>query len=315
MRKFALAVVAFSTVVWLALPASAAPFFFSTGNPDGRLGALSQPPNGGKLETETADDFILTDTTVIRGATILGLIPSGATPADIENVEVEVYHVFPADSVDPPSGNVPTRANSPSDVEINSATRDGSLGTLSFTATLVSSSFTVANSVVTGINKKPNQATLGEGPVTGAEVQIAITFTPPIVLSATPSPLNHYFFRPEALVAGGDFLYLSAPRPIVAPGTPFVGDLQAWIRNTALKPDWLRLGTDIIDGVTPPTFSMTFALSGQTVPKAGVPGKANCHGKSISALAHQFGGIAAAASALGFSSVAELQEAFKVFCE
>jgi hypothetical protein len=315
MRKFALAVVAFSTAVWLATPASAAPFFFSTGNPDGRLGALSQPPNGGKLETETADDFLLTDTTVIMGATILGLIPSGATAADIGNVEVEVYHVFPADSVNPPSGNVPTRANSPSDVEIGSATRDGSLGTLSFTASLVSSSFTVANSVVTGINKKPNQATLGEGPVTGAEVQIAITFTPPIVLPATPLPLNHYFFRPEALVTtGGNFLYLSAPRPIVAPGTPFVGDLQAWIRNTDLKPDWLRLGTDIIDGPTPPTFSMTFSLSGQTVPAAGVPGKANCHGKSISALAHQFGGINAAASALGFSSVEELQRAFKSFC-
>ena len=175
MRKFAVLLIAFSTAVWLATPACAAPFFFSTGNPDGRLGALSQPPNGGKLETETADDFILTDTTDIRGATILGLIPSGVTPADIENVEVEVYHVFPADSVDPPSGNVPTRANSPSDVEIDSATRDGRSGTLSFTATLVSSSFTVANSVVTGIKKKPNQATLGEGPVTGAEVQIAIS--------------------------------------------------------------------------------------------------------------------------------------------
>ena len=315
MRKLALALVAFSAAVWLASPASAAPFFFSTGNPDGRLGALSQPPNGGKLETETADDFLLSDTTVISGATILGLIPSGATAADIGNVEVEVYHVFPADSVNPPSGNVPTRANSPSDVEIDSATRDGSLGTLSFTASLVSSSFTVANSVVTGINKKPNQATLGEGPVTGAEVQIAITFTPPIVLPGSPSPLNHYFFRPEALVTtGGNFLYLSAPRPIVAPGTPFVGDLQAWIRNTDLKPDWLRLGTDIIDGPTPPTFSMTFSLSGHTVPKAGVPGKANCHGKSISALAHQFGGIHDAASALGFSSVEELQQAFKVFC-
>src|SRR5258708_38584099 len=73
MRKFALAVVAFSTAVWLASPASATPFFFSTGNPDGRLGALSQPPNGGKLETETAGDFILTGTTGISGGTILGL--------------------------------------------------------------------------------------------------------------------------------------------------------------------------------------------------------------------------------------------------
>jgi hypothetical protein len=45
-----------------------------------------------------------------------------------------------------------------------------------------------------------------------------MTFTPPIVL-----PADHYFFRPEIQVAGGDFLYLSAPKPIVAPGTPFRG--------------------------------------------------------------------------------------------
>jgi hypothetical protein len=311
MRKFALAAVTFSIAVWLATSAGAAAFSFSTGNPDGRLGALSRPPSAGELETETADDFILTDTTVITGATISGLLTSGATPADIGNVEVEVYHVFPTDSVNPPSGNVPTRANSPSDVEIGSATRDGSLGTLSFTATLVNSSFSVANTVVNGIFKKPNQATLGDGPATGAEVQIAITFTPPIVLPAPPPPLNHYFFRPEAQVTGGNFLYLS--RPLNPP--LFVGDLQAWIRNTNLKPDWLRIGTDIIDGATPPTFNMTFSLSGETVPQSGVPGKANCHGKTISALAHQFGGIAAAASALGFSSVDELQEAFKAFCE
>jgi hypothetical protein len=43
---------------------------------------------------------------------------------------------------------------------------------------------------------------------------------------------------------------------------------------SAEEPDWLRLGSDIIDGVTPPTFNMTFSSSGQTVPKAGVPGKA-----------------------------------------
>ena len=64
----------------------------------------------------------------------------------------------------------------------------------------------VANTVVNGIFKKPNQATLGEGPATGSEVQITITFTPPIVLPAPPSPLNHYFFRPEAQVTGGNFL-------------------------------------------------------------------------------------------------------------
>ena len=96
---------------------------------------------------------------------------------------------------------------------------------------------------------------------------------------------------------GGDFLYLSAPKPIVAPGTPFTGDLQAWIRNSDLAPDWLRIGTDIIGGTPAPTFNMTFSLSGETVPRAGTPGRANCHGKSVLALAHQFGGLDAAASA------------------
>jgi hypothetical protein len=36
------------------------------------------------------------------------------------------------------------------------------------------------------------------------------------------------------LEGGGDFLWLSAAKPIVAPGTPFLSDLQSWIRNDAL---------------------------------------------------------------------------------
>jgi hypothetical protein len=47
---------------------------------------------------------------------------------------------------------------------------------------------------------------------------------------------------------------------------------------------------------------------------AGTPGKANCHGKSVSGLAKQFGGLNAAAAALGFSSVGALQNAILAFC-
>jgi len=81
--------------MWLATPALAGSFFFSSGTPDGRLGALSQRPSAGGLETETADDFVLTQSTIITGATIVGLIPSGAPLSTIGNVEVEFYHVFP----------------------------------------------------------------------------------------------------------------------------------------------------------------------------------------------------------------------------
>ena len=295
---------------WLATPAWAASFFFSTGNPDGKLGALSEQASSenGQIETETADDFILSAATVINGATITGLIPSGAPLTSITNVEVELYQVFPADSVNPPSGNVPSRQNSPADVEIGTATRDGSAGTLAFNKSLVNSSFMVTKTVV----KKLQPKTGGEESATGEEVQIAVTFTPPIFLPAPPPPLNHYFFRPEAQVTDGNFLYLSAPRPLNPP--LFAGDLQAWIRNTNLKPDWLRIGTDIIDDSPAPTFNMTFSLSGNTVPNAGIPGQANCLGKTVSALASQFGNIDAAAAALGFSSVAALQEGIGQFC-
>jgi len=164
---------------------------------------------------------------------------------------------------------------------------------------------------VNGINKKPNSTTHGDKSATGEEVEISITFTNPVLL-----PADHYFFRPEVLVSGGDFLFVSAPKPIVAPGTAIAGDLQAWIRNSDLAPDWLRIGTDIINDTTPPpTFNMTFSLAGNTVPDAGTPGRANCHGQSISALANQFGGLDAAASTLGFSSVQALQDSFTTFCE
>src|SRR5262249_9702383 len=126
------------------------------------------------------------------------------------------------------------------DVEISAATRDSANGTLTFSTTLLGGTFIAANSVVNGINPSPNQFTGGEGSVTGQEVQFNVTFASPIDLAA-----DHYFFRPEVLLSNGNFLWLSAPKPIVPPGTAFTPDLQTWIRNTNLKPDWLRIGTDI----------------------------------------------------------------------
>jgi len=220
---------------------------------------------------------------------------------------VEIYHIFPVDSDAARTPSVPSRTNSPSDVEIGSATRDSGAGTLRFITTDVST-FTVQNTVINGINKAPGQTTHGEGAATGEQVEINITFNPPLFL-----PPGHYFFRPEAEVSGGNFLFLSAPRPITS-GTPFPAgttDLQAWIRNANLAPDWLRIGTDIIGS---DTFNMTFSLTGNTIPAAGTPGKANCQGRTVSAMAHEFGGIDASASTLGYSSVNVLQDGINVFC-
>ncbi len=126
-----------SALLLLAAQASAASFSFSTGDPDGKIGTLSRPPSAGQIQTETADDFILPETTLIRLATFTGLIPSGASLDSVLNVEIEIYHVFPGDSDTSRVLTVPTRTNSPGDVEIGSATRDGADGSLSFKATLL----------------------------------------------------------------------------------------------------------------------------------------------------------------------------------
>jgi hypothetical protein len=112
----------------------------------------------------------------------------------------------------------------------------------------------------------------------------------------------------------GNFLFLSAPKPIVPPGTTFTGDLQAWIRNSDLRPDWLRIGTDIVGGAPVHPFNMTVSLAGQTVPDAGTPGTANCHGKTVSALSDQFGDIDAAAAEMAFSGPGSLQDELQEFC-
>ncbi len=185
------------------------------------------------------------------------MFTNGAQISNITQVINEIYRTFPKDSANPPSGRVPTRTNSPSDIAFDS--RDSSTGGLSYSVTVLNPSFTAANSVLNGINPLPNQRTDGEGAVTGTEVLFTVIYN-----NAFSLPADNYFFVPQVAVTGGDFLWLSAAKPIVSPGTPFVGDLQSWIRNDNLEPDWLRIGTDIVGGTPAPTFNATFSLSGQT---------------------------------------------------
>jgi len=48
---------------------------------------------------------------------------------------------------------------------------------------------------------------------------------------------------------------------------------------------------------------------------AGTPGKANCYGQSVSALAQQYGGFNNATAALGYPSTSALQNAVEDYCE
>lgn len=233
-------------------PALADAFFFTTGSPDGLIATASRPSVGPSLEIETADDFVLSQETILKSGTFTGLLPAGSDLSSIQNVDVELYRVFPLDSTDPPSGHVLTRTNSPSDNVFVS--RDAGLGDLSFSTSTLNPSFFAANSVVYGINPIPNTFTGGEGAVGGIETQFAFNFLTPIDLQA-----GHYFFVPQVQLSSGNFLWLSAPH---TPGP--IPDLQTWIRNEDLAPDWVRIGTDVTR--TGP-FNAAFSLSGSTVPE------------------------------------------------
>lgn len=232
--------------------ASANPFHFTTGSPDGLIATASRPSSGASIEIESADDFVLPTETVLKSGTFTGLLPSGTDVSDIQNVDVEVYRIFPLDSADPPSGNVPTRTNSPSDTAFLS--RDAQLGELSFSISTLNPDFAAANSVVNGINPLPNVFTGGEGPAFGMETQFAFSFLTPVDLDA-----GHYFFVPQVQLSNGNFLWLSAPR-ILGPNP----DLQTWIRDGNLAPDWLRIGTDITHQGP---FNASFSLNGSSVPE------------------------------------------------
>lgn len=262
--------VAVAAVLGLSGEARATPFFFSTGDVDGKIATASRPSSPSKIEIESADDFVVAGGTLRpTSATFQGLIPTGLPLSSIGTVRVEIYRVFPEDSnvgrtSGPPTfstSQVPTRVNSPADVAFDS--RETGSG-LTFTPGIVQSSFTAANSVLAGgIHPSPNQLTGGQGPVTGQRVQFNVLFTVPFSL-----PPDHYFFVPQVELTGttGDFLWLSSIRPIVAPGTPFppgLTDLQSWTRDQNLDPDWLRIGTDIVGGTT---FNAAFTLAGDLEP-------------------------------------------------
>jgi hypothetical protein len=239
-------------------------FVFSTGLPDGKVATISEVPSAhnSNTEFESADDFVLNSETVINHASFTGLLTGGATLNNVNDVLLTIYRVFPNDSDLTRTAKVPTRNNSPADNEIDNF--ESALGDIHFNARVLRTSFTAQNSV-SGVDKIAVNSG-GNGSVTGEEVQFNVTFDSKLDL-----PAGHYFFVPkvglnDATPAGADFLWLSAPKPIVPPGTPFLPDLQSWMRSSpGINPDWLRVGQDVLNS-TP--INSSFSLSGYTVAPA-----------------------------------------------
>lgn len=259
----------FAAMALFTASASAAPVHFETNAPDGLIAVVSHPADVASVENEVGDDFVLRGTTTLTHATFTGLIPNnpGGPPIAINQVVVEIYRVFPLDSGPPsghvgPGGTIPTRANSPADNAF--AVRDSALSDLHFTTREIFASFTPNASIV-------NDLRVGAGsviPPNGSQTEFDVTFDQPIVL-----PAGHYFFVPQVALSSNNFYWLSAPKPIIAPGTAITAstgatDIQMWVRNTGatavdgIAPDWLRVGTDIIGGAPAPTFNGAFSLDG-----------------------------------------------------
>src|SRR5207302_10722882 len=152
-------------------------------------------------------DFILSSPTRLYSAVFTCLLPVGTTLDDIGKVVVEIYRVFPNDSDTTRTANVPTRTNSPGDVEFDdrSSTKVSPDGQLAFTFVVLQLQYQVGNSVIDGIHPLPDQNTGGDGPVSGWLAQFIVLFTDEFVL-----PADHYFIVPqvEILNGKGDFLWL-----------------------------------------------------------------------------------------------------------
>lgn len=76
-----------------------------------------------------------------------------------------------------------------------------------------------------------------------------------------------------------------------------------------------ELEISVVSGSVAAAVADNFVFTFGNAVFAGIPGKANCHGKSVSALAKKFRGLDEAASVLGFANVKALQDAITKFCE
>jgi hypothetical protein len=152
------------------------------------------------------------------------------------------------------------------------------------------------------------------GPPGGGGWQFGFTITGPGIPAPSPGPFNSL----------SDLVFLAGAG---AWSSPLAGGLtiiplsaQGYIGDgfVSIPVKYSEFGTGAANcAAVPPcarTLNATLGITYQFVTFNGTPGKADCHGKSVSALAKQFGGLNAAATALWFPGVQQLQNAIQTFC-
>jgi len=154
------------------------------------------------------------------------------------------------------------------------------------------------------------------GPPGGGGWQFGFTITGPGIPAPSPGPFNSL----SAIVfLGGTGAWSS---PLASGMTIVPSSKDGYIGNglVSIPVKYSEFGAGATNCAAVPTCARTlYATLGITytfVTFDGTPGKADCHGKSVSALAKQFGigGLTAAAAGLGFPSVQALQDAIQAYC-
>ncbi|MFI5377145.1 MAG: hypothetical protein ACHQ8D_21100 [Candidatus Rokuibacteriota bacterium] len=85
--RLASSIAALALLLGWAAGAFATPFTFSTGDSDGRIATAMRPSGGGKIEIESADDFIVgPGVATINKAIFTGLLAGGT----VGDVRVEI---------------------------------------------------------------------------------------------------------------------------------------------------------------------------------------------------------------------------------
>jgi hypothetical protein len=161
---------------------------------------------------------------------------------------------------------------------------------------------------------------------TPSDVIAAKPFVAPLTPSYSFPVSNTILFSGLSLKPGTYFLVLSGSS---SPTNPLywndngVVTISVGTGVTSVQGIFFAFGNSA-NAAFPPSSNFSFSdvdkpffdATGNLVPAfAGTPEKANCQGRSVSALARQYGGLNNAAAALGFPSVQALQKAIMDFCE